>query len=179
MNLEKLRSQIGYVGQEPVLIVGSIRENLSYGKTDATEDEMWEALRLASASDFVKDLEGGLDQYVGAGSIMNLSGGQKQRVAIARALIKKPSILILDEATSALDPRSEVEVQQAITSLQDMQQDSESKLTIVMIAHRLQTILSAQNILYIENQSSVLAATRGTPEYEALIKRLKTTNYAH
>lgn len=77
MNLEKLRSQIGYVGQEPVLIVGSIRENLSYGKTDATEDEMWEALRLASASDFVKDLEGGLDQYVGAGSIMNLSGGQK------------------------------------------------------------------------------------------------------
>ena len=76
MNLEHLRSKIGYVGQEPVLIVGSIRENLTYGKTDATEDEMRAALSLASA-DFVWDLEHGIDTYVGAGSIMNLSGGQK------------------------------------------------------------------------------------------------------
>ena len=124
----------GYVGQEPVLIVGSIRENLLYGKSDATEEEMWEALTLAKADQVIKSLENGLETYVGAGSVLNLSGGQKQRIAIARALIKKPQILILDEATSALDPKSEVEVQSAILNISEK---SKGKLTIIMIAHRL------------------------------------------
>lgn len=101
---------IGYVGQEPVLIIGTIRENLTYGKADATEAQMWEALEMANAL-FVKTLEHGLDTYVGTGSVLNLSGGQKQKVAIARALIRKPQILILDEATSALDSKSEADVQ--------------------------------------------------------------------
>ena len=101
------------------------------------------------------DLENKLDTYVGTGSILNLSGGQKQRIAIARALISKPQILILDEATSALDPQSEAEVQGAIERIQ---QEQGGNLTIIMIAHRLQTIKTAQNLLYLESADSVLAA---------------------
>jgi len=93
------------------LILGTIRENLSYGNREASEADMLKALKSANASEFVAELEKGLDTYVGAASILNLSGGQKQRIAIARALIKNPQILVLDEATSALDPKSEAEVQ--------------------------------------------------------------------
>ena len=93
-----------------MLIIGTIRENLRYGNADATEAQMNEALRQASALTFVNELENGLDTYVGTASILNLSGGQKQRIAIARAIIKNPQILVLDEATSALDPKSEAEV---------------------------------------------------------------------
>ena len=90
LNLGKLRDMIGWVGQEPVLIIGTIRENLQYGNSEATEEDMKNALRLASALHFVEELENGLDTYVGGGSILNLSGGQKQRIAIARAIIKNP-----------------------------------------------------------------------------------------
>lgn len=107
MSLKALRESIGFVSQEPALILGTIRENLIYGNSDATEQDIENALRQANA-DFVLDtLEKGLDTYVGSSSVLNLSGGQKQRIAIARALIKKPQILVLDEATSALDSRSE------------------------------------------------------------------------
>ena len=134
--LDELRHKIGWVGQEPVLILGTIRENLQYGNLDATEDDMNDVLKRANAAKFISEQEKGLDTYVGSGSILNLSGGQKQRVAIARALIKNPQILVLDEATSALDSKSEAEVQGAISRIQ-----SESKdLTVIMIAHRLQTI---------------------------------------
>jgi ABC-type multidrug transport system fused ATPase/permease subunit len=98
------------------LILGTIRDNLLYGNKDATESDITTALMRADAS-FVQDLEKGVDTYVGSGSVMNLSGGQKQRIAIARALIKKPKILVLDEATSALDPKSEAEVQTAISKI--------------------------------------------------------------
>lgn len=106
LSLKCLRKSIGYVSQEPVLIIGTVRENLCYGKADATEEEMWAALEMANAL-FLKETETGLDTYVGTGSVVNFSGGQKQKIAIARALIRKPKILILDEATSALDSRSE------------------------------------------------------------------------
>lgn len=109
LHLAGVRDAIGYVSQEPVLIIGTIRENLRYGKHDASEQEMWEALDSSNAG-FVRELKQGLDTYVGTGSVLNLSGGQKQKIAIARALIRKPKILILDEATSALDSRSEQDV---------------------------------------------------------------------
>ena len=98
------------------MILGSIRENMLFSNKDASEEDIMKALQKANAG-FVKELEGGLDAYVGSTTVQNLSGGQKQRLAIARALIKEPSILILDEATSALDPKSEQEVQQAIEKI--------------------------------------------------------------
>ena len=117
-----------------------------------------------------------LDTYVGSSTVLNLSGGQKQRIAIARALIKKPKILVLDEATSALDSKSEKEVQRAIEKIQ---KEQAGKLTIIMIAHRLETIMSAENLLFLDSPTNVLSAQKGTPEYDALINRLMETNYAH
>lgn len=143
IDLKALRESIGYVSQEPVLILGTIRDNLLYGNRDAVEEDMIEAIRQANAQ-FVLDQENGLDTFVGTSGITNMSGGQKQRIAIARALIKKPKILILDEATSALDPKSEIEVQEAIEAISR----SGLQLTILIIAHRLTTIASADNLLY-------------------------------
>ena len=119
-------------------------------------------------------MQNGLDTYIGSSSVMNLSGGQKQRIAIARALIKMPKLLILDEATSALDPKSEKEVQDAIDyiSNQPSTDGSNSKLTIVMIAHRLQTIMTAQNLLYIDSKNVMLAGVKGTPEYDDIMHKL-------
>lgn len=102
LDLNWLRRQMGYVGQEPVLFATTIRENLLFGKEDATEEEIIQALNAAEALTFVNQLENKLETYVGIGG-GQLSGGQKQRIAIARALLKKPKILLLDEATSALD----------------------------------------------------------------------------
>jgi ABC-type multidrug transport system fused ATPase/permease subunit len=136
------------------LIYGTIKENLLYGNSDATDQDIKEALDLANAQ-FVYDLDLGLDTFVGVGSMLNLSGGQKQRVAIARALIKKPKILILDEATSALDPKSEHEVQGAI---QHIQEEKGESMTIIMIAHRLQTIMTAQNLIYLQDPNNAIAA---------------------
>ena len=113
ITLKALRENIGYVSQEPVLILGTIKDNLLFGNRDATPDMIQDALKKANAT-FVYDMEGGLDAYIGSSAVMNLSGGQKQRIAIARALVKNPKMMILDEATSALDPRSEKEVQGAI-----------------------------------------------------------------
>lgn len=155
------------------MIMGTIRDNLMYGNSDATEEDCKEALRQANAA-FVSDQESGLDTFVGTAGIMNMSGGQKQRIAIARALIKKPKILILDEATSALDPKSEVEVQAAIDKIAK----SGSGLTIIIIAHRLTTIESADNLLYFKSRSELVTAAKGTPEYSEIFEKLKSISYA-
>ena len=138
IELKKLRESIGYVSQEPVLIMGTIKDNLLFGNCDATQEEIVDAITKADAT-FINDMEHKLDTYVGSASVLNLSGGQKQKIAIARALIKNPKLLILDEATSALDPKSEKEVQDAIDqiSTQQRQLGQGNRLTIVMIAHRL------------------------------------------
>ena len=142
LNLKWMRENIGYVGQEPVLFATSIKENLMMAKDDATETEIWEALRKANAYDFVQGLPDKLETFVG-NSGTQLSGGQKQRLAIARAILKDPKILLLDEATSALDRKNEMEIQKTLDEI------SEGRTTIV-IAHRLTTIINADHIVVID-----------------------------
>ncbi|MCM1046103.1 MAG: ABC transporter ATP-binding protein/permease [Candidatus Gastranaerophilales bacterium] len=139
---EELRRQIAYVPQEPYLFRGSIRENILVGKTDATEEEIVEAAKLAYAHDFIEKLENGYDTEVGERG-NRLSGGQRQRIAIARAILKGAPLLLLDEATSALDNESEQAVNQAMKGLHGHR-------TLLMIAHRPSTIALADRVHPVE-----------------------------
>lgn len=141
-DLSTLRSQIGVVPQEVVLFGGTIRENIAYGRPDASEEEILEAARQANAWEFIERFPEQLETMVGDRGI-KLSGGQRQRIAIARAILKNPAILILDEATSSLDAESEHLVQEALNQLM------EGRTTIV-IAHRLSTIRKVDRIYVIE-----------------------------
>lgn len=138
-SLYSLRNNIGIVQQDVYLFSGTIMENIRYGKPDATEEEIIEAAKLASAYDFIMELEEGFDTYVGERGV-KLSGGQKQRISIARVFLKNPPILILDEATSALDNNSEAVIQESLEVL------SKGRTTIT-IAHRLTTIQKADMIV--------------------------------
>ncbi|MDH5598864.1 MAG: ATP-binding cassette domain-containing protein, partial [Cyclobacteriaceae bacterium] len=139
--LKEYRKNIGLVSQEVMLFGGSIRENIGYGKSNATEEEIIEAAKKAYAWDFIDKLPEGLNTIVGERGV-KLSGGQKQRLAIARVILKNPSILILDEATSALDVESEHYVQLA---LEELMKDR----TTIIIAHRLSTIRKVDKIMVI------------------------------
>jgi len=143
-----LRSNMGYVGQEPVLFNDTIYNNIAMGKENCTRDEVEAAARNANAFDFITNLADGFDTKVGLGG-GKVSGGQKQRIAIARALVSDPKILILDEATSALDNESEKIVQ---ASLDALMKESGGKRTTIVIAHRLSTIQGADCICVLENQ---------------------------
>eukprot|EP00904_Undaria_pinnatifida_P011955 jgi/Undpi1/7890/HiC_scaffold_24.g10362.m1 len=140
VNVKWLRSQIGYVGQEPVLFQGTIRENIAKGDQAASFERIQEAAKAANAHDFISSFNEGYDTEVGEKSAL-LSGGQKQRIAIARAILNNPPILLLDEATSALDNESEKVVQEALDQLQVMQ-----KRTTLTVAHRLSTIRNSDKI---------------------------------
>ncbi|MBK9124575.1 MAG: ATP-binding cassette domain-containing protein [Chloroflexi bacterium] len=137
-----LRAQIGIVPQETLLFGGTIRENIQYGRLDATEDELIEAAKAANAHDFITELPDGYDTIVGERGV-RLSGGQRQRVAIARAILKDPRILLLDEATSSLDSESEHLVQEALARLM-------TNRTTLIIAHRLSTVRIADRIAVLE-----------------------------
>ncbi len=141
--LESLRRQIGIVSQDVFLFGGTLRENIAYGRLDASEDEILQAAELAQLSSLIEGLPEGLDTIVGERGV-TLSGGQKQRVAIARIFLKNPPILILDEATSALDTQTEAEIQAALERL------AVGRTTLV-IAHRLGTIRDADRIAVIED----------------------------
>ncbi len=138
-NLQQWRQLFGYVTQDAPLMNGTIRDNVLYGQKDASDQQIWVALKSAYAYDFVAALEYGLETEVGEGGI-KLSGGQKQRIAIARAIIRNPQILLLDEATSNLDNESEREVQLALETLM-------KNRTTIIIAHRLSTITNADQLL--------------------------------
>ena len=138
-SLYSLRNNIGIVQQDVYLFSGTIMENIRYGKPQASEEEIIEAAKLASAYDFIMELEEGFDTYVGERGV-KLSGGQKQRISIARVFLKNPPILILDEATSALDNNSEAVIQESLEVL------SKGRTTIT-IAHRLTTIQNADMIV--------------------------------
>ena len=139
LKLRSLREQIGVVEQEVFLFSGTVRENIAYGRPEATEAEILAAARAADAYGFISEMPDGLDTYVGERGV-RLSGGQKQRISIARVFLKDPPILLLDEATSALDNESERAVQAALARL------SEGRTTLT-VAHRLTTVRNADRIL--------------------------------
>ncbi|HNU23979.1 thiamine ABC transporter permease [Mesotoga sp. Brook.08.YT.4.2.5.1] len=147
VTLHSLRSHIGIVQQDVFLFAGSIRDNIAYGKGDATDEEIVEAAKRANIHDFILSLENGYDSYVGERGVM-LSGGQKQRISIARVFLKNPPLLILDEATSALDNETELKIQESLEAL------SKGRTTLV-IAHRLSTIKNADEIVVITSDGII------------------------
>ncbi len=151
LKLDDLRGAIGIVPQETTLFAGTVRENILYGRLDATEEEMLTAAKAAHAYEFIQQLPKGFDTLVGERGV-KLSGGQRQRIAIARALLKNPAILILDEATSSLDSESERLVREALDLLLEGR-------TSFVIAHRLSTVYKADKILVIESGRVVAQGT--------------------
>jgi ABC-type multidrug transport system fused ATPase/permease subunit len=141
--LDNLRGQIGFVLQDTVLFYGSVRENIAYGRPEASEDEIIEAAKLSNAHEFISKMPNGYDTLVGESGI-TLSGGQRQRIGIARAVVRNSPILILDEPTASLDTESEKIVMEALEKLMEGR-------TVITIAHRLTTIRDADKIIVLNN----------------------------
>jgi subfamily B ATP-binding cassette protein MsbA len=158
--IDGLREQIGFVLQDTILFYGSIRENIAYGRPDATEEEIIEAARLANAIEFIEKLPYGLDTLVGERGV-TLSGGQRQRIGIARAVVRNSPILILDEPTSSLDFESERIVMDALENLMKGR-------TVIIIAHRLNTIRNVDKIIVLSDGT---VAEEGT--HDELMKKGK------
>lgn len=156
--LKSLRSQIGFVQQDVFMFAGTIRENIAYGRPDATEAEIIEAAKEAEIYDDIMNMQNGFDSVIGERGI-KLSGGQKQRISIARVFLKNPPVLVLDEATSALDSITEQKIQSAFDRLC-------SGRTAFVIAHRLSTIKNADKIAVLENHKIVESGT-----HEQLLSR--------
>lgn len=147
VTLESLRSNIGVVQQDVYLFSGSVYENIAYGKTDATREEVIQAAKMAGAHDFIMELKDGYDTYVGERGV-KLSGGQKQRISIARVMVRSPKLVILDEATASLDNESEHLVAESLDKLA-------AGRTTITIAHRLTTIHGADRILVLSGNHIV------------------------
>jgi ATP-binding cassette subfamily B protein len=165
---QSLRRQIAYVPQEALLFHRSIRENIAYGKPDATDEEIMEAAKKANIHDYIMTLEKGYDTNVGERGV-KLSGGQKQRISIARVFLKNPPILILDEATSALDNVTEMLLQQSLEEL------SKGR-TVVVVAHRLSTVKNADEIVVLTADG---VEERGTHEQLLAKNGMYATLYNH
>lgn len=164
INIDSFREKIGYVAQEPFLFNTSIRQNMQWSVSLCTDEEIWEALRIANIKEFVETLELGLDTVMGdRGS--KLSGGQRQRLALARVILRKPALLVLDEATSSLDNESEKLIQKSIAEISKTS-------TSVIIAHRLSTIKTADIIYVIDNGTLI---EKGS--YKDLVNNKKSTFY--
>lgn len=158
ISLENWRKQIGLVGQNSAVMPGTIRGNLLYGlEREVSDDELWHALEMAYAKNFVQEMDDQLDTQIGERGI-KLSGGQRQRIAIARAFLRNPKILMLDEATASLDSESEAMVQKALSSLM-------KDRTTLVIAHRLSTIVDADTIYFIDH-----GTVSGSGKHEDLVK---------
>jgi ATP-binding cassette subfamily B protein len=149
-----LRSKIAYVSQHPYLFEGTIRDNIRYGRPDATDAEVEEAAKLANAEEFIHQQPQGYDTLVGENGV-TLSGGQRQRLSIARAIVRNAPILLLDEATSALDNESEAKVQQALERVMRTR-------TTLVIAHRLSTVVNADHIVVLEEGRLIEEGTHRT-----------------
>jgi ATP-binding cassette subfamily B multidrug efflux pump len=142
-NALELRDSLGYVPQRPYLFSGTIRSNLAYGRPDATEEDMWEALEVAQAADFVRRMPGALDARIDQGGV-NVSGGQRQRLAIARALVRKPSVYLFDDSFSALDLTTDAKLRAALVPYT-------RQSAVMVVAQRVSTITSADQILVLED----------------------------
>ncbi|MDJ0376534.1 ABC transporter ATP-binding protein [Cryobacterium sp. PH31-L1] len=153
LNPDLLWGHIGLVPQKPYLFSGTVRSNLLYGKPDASEDELWQALTIAQARDFVTEMDGGLDAKIAQGGT-NVSGGQRQRLAIARALVKRPELYIFDDSFSALDLATDARLRLAL-------KQSTNGATMVIVAQRVSSIIDADQILVLEDGRIV---GRGTHE---------------
>ena len=143
MDPEGLWRRIGIVPQRPYLFSGTIASNLRFGKPDATEEEMWAALEVAQAADFVRAMPDGLDSPIAQGGT-NVSGGQRQRLAIARAIIKKPEIYIFDDSFSALDVATDARLRRALAA-------ETVDATVIVVAQRVSTIMDAGQIIVLED----------------------------
>jgi subfamily B ATP-binding cassette protein MsbA len=172
MNLYTLRSQIAIVPQDVVLFSGNVKDNIRYGRLDATDEEVFDAARAANAHSFIERLEQGYNTEVGERGLQ-LSGGQRQRIAIARAVLRNPKILLLDEATSALDTESELMVQEALDRLMKGR-------TSFIIAHRLSTIMHCDRILVLDGGRIVESGTHDEliQKKNGLYKRLHSLQFA-
>ena len=147
ITLESLRRNIGMVSQNVFLFDGTVRENIAYGRPDATDEEIIDAARKANIHEFVMTLENGYDTEVGERGV-KLSGGQRQRISIARVFLKNPKLLILDEATSALDNVTEMQIQDSLEKLSHGR-------TVIVVAHRLSTVKNADEIVVIDQTGIV------------------------
>ncbi|MGB4033404.1 MAG: ABC transporter ATP-binding protein, partial [Christensenellales bacterium] len=154
---EVLRSKIGFVPQKAVLFSGTIRDNLKFGKPDATDEEIWEALRIAQSDTFVANKESGLDSWVEQGG-RNFSGGQKQRLSIARAVVRRPEIYIFDDSFSALDFKTDAKLRAALKTIT---KDS----TVIIVAQRIGTIMDADTIIVLDDGRIV-----GKGKHEELLR---------
>ena len=170
---EALWSRVGMVPQQPYLFSGTVASNLRYGKEDATDEEMWEALRIAQAEDFVREMPGGLDATIAQGGT-NVSGGQRQRLAIARALIRQPEIYLFDDSFSALDLATDARLRAAL-------EPHVRQSVVVVVAQRVSTIRHANTILVLEDGECVglgthdeLLATCET--YQEIVSSQATSN---
>lgn len=143
MTQEDLRDKVGFIPQKAFLFSGTVASNLRYGKKDATDEELWQALKIAQAEDFVRQMPGGLDAPIAQGG-SNVSGGQRQRLAIARALVKRPPIYVFDDSFSALDFRTDARLRAA---LKEQTRDA----TVFIVAQRVSTIMDADQIVVLED----------------------------
>jgi ATP-binding cassette subfamily B multidrug efflux pump len=152
-NLSKkaLRRNVGFALQESVLFSGTIRDNIRYGRPEATEEEVISAAKAAQAHDFISEFPDGYDTVVGQRGV-NLSGGQKQRVAIARALLTEPAVLVLDDSTSSVDIETEIKIQDALDQMmRERSQSADLSGTCFIVAQRISTVLTADKILVLED----------------------------
>lgn len=156
-----LRNAIAVVPQKALLFTGSIKENLRWGRKDATEEEIVNAAKMACADDFIRDTENGYETMLGQGGV-NLSGGQKQRLSLARALIRKPKILILDDCTSALDAQTEASVLSGLRGIGN-------GVTVLLISQRISAVMRADRILCMDN-----AMVRGIGTHDELMQNCQT-----
>jgi len=154
---QSVRTNIGVVAQDTILFHASLRDNITYGKEEATEEEVWEAVKISALEPLVKSLPNGLDTLVGERG-MKLSGGERQRVGLARCIIKTPKLIVLDEATSALDSGTELQIQRNILTPQTAAAVCKGRTTL-MIAHRLSTAKRADVILVLDKGKLVEQGT--------------------